>query len=267
VSDLQRDLSAYVASYRNTAESNERVHREFTEATAADPLLTVHRQHIEQYRLGYGDAAFHALWKLLLQAAHERFGHVDALEIGVFKGQVISLWALLAKAHGWPTRVHAVTPLEGQPLRGGRWWRSLKTRLFPRFRERIRSGDFYPDDDYEGIVSKLFSHFELNFSDVRLVRGYSSDPAVLASLQSDRFHIIYVDGDHTYEGAAADIRLYAPKVVTGGWLVMDDASFDIPGATFWKGYKTVARACALLPALGFKNVLNVGHNRVFEKSL
>jgi hypothetical protein len=259
-------LATHVRAYRNTAERNDGVHADFTAAASADPLLSKHRSHIEQNKLGYGDAAFHAMWKLLLHAAHERFGRVDALEIGVFKGQVISLWALLAKAHGWQVRVHAVTPLEGQALGGFRWWRSLKFRLLPRYRERIRSGDFYPEDDYEGVVRKLFSHFDLDFSEVRLVRGYSNDPAVLAQLQADRFHIIYIDGDHTFEGAASDVRLFAPKVVTGGWLVMDDAAYDLPGTTFWKGYETVSRACALLPGLGFSNVLNVGHNRVFEKT-
>jgi Methyltransferase domain len=230
------DLETHVRAYRNTAEHNDGVHAEFTAAASADPLLSEHRRHIEQNKLGYGDPAFHAM----------------------------SLWALLAKAHGWQVRVHAVTPLEGQALGGSRWWRSLKFRLLPRYRERIRSGDFYPDDDYEAIVRKLFAHFGLDFSDVRLVRGYSNDPAVLAQLQGDRFQIIYIDGDHTFEGAAGDVRQFAQKVVTGGWLVMDDAAFDLPGTKFWKGYETVSRACALLPGLGFKNVLNVGHNRVFE---
>ncbi|HMD61554.1 MAG TPA: class I SAM-dependent methyltransferase, partial [Opitutaceae bacterium] len=247
------ELEAHVAAYRSTAGHNERVHREFTSATAADPLLNAHRRHIERQKLGFGDAAFHSMWKVLLLAAHRRFGRVDALEIGVFKGQVISLWALLAKTRGWPVRVHAVTPLEGQALRGPRWWSSLKYRLVPRFRERIRSGDFYAEEDYEGTVRNLFAHFGLDFSDVRLVRGYSSDPAVAAALEDDRFHITYIDGSHTYEGAAGDIRLFAPKVVAGGWLVMDDASFDLPGEGFWKGYETVTRACALLPGLGFAN--------------
>jgi len=265
VSSFPGGLAAHVETYRNTADHNDRVHREFTAATAADPLLSSHRQHIEQHKLGYGDAAFHAMWKLLLAAAHERFGRVDALEIGVFKGQVISLWALLAKTQGWTVRVNALTPLEGQPLRGARLWRSLKQRLLPRFRERNQSGNFYSDDDYERIVKTLFSRFGLDFSEVRLVRGYSNDRAVLDALQADRFHIVYVDGDHTYDGAAADVRHFAPKVVAGGWLVMDDAAFDLPGTVFWKGYESVTRACALLPELGFRNVLNVGHNRVFER--
>jgi hypothetical protein len=47
---------------------------------------------------------------------------------------------------------------------------------------------------------------------------------------------------------------------------MDDAAYGLPGTRFWKGYETVARACELLPGLGFTNVLNVGHNRVFERT-
>jgi alpha-D-ribose 1-methylphosphonate 5-triphosphate synthase subunit PhnG len=46
---------------------------------------------------------------------------------------------------------------------------------------------------------------------------------------------------------------------------MDDAAYGLPGTSFWKGYETVARACLRLPDLGFDNVLNVGHNRVFER--
>jgi hypothetical protein len=260
-----KDLEAHVSAYRNTQECNDVVHAEFTAATAADKVLSAHRAYIEAHKLGFGDPAFHAMWLVLLDAAHKRFGRVDALEIGVFKGQVISLWALIAKTHGWPVTVHAVTPLEGQAMRGGRLWRSLKYRLLPRFRERVKSGDFYPDDDYPQIVGNLFARFGLDFSSVRLVRGYSTSSRVLEALAADKFNVVYVDGDHTYDGAASDIRNYAPKVAVGGWLVMDDAGFDLPGTSFWKGYETVARACKLLPGLGFKNVLNVGHNRLFER--
>lgn len=48
--------------------------------------------------------------------------------------------------------------------------------------------------------------------------------------------------------------------------MIDDASYDLPGNGFWKGYESVARACRRLPGLGFKNVLNVGHNRIFERT-
>lgn len=262
---LAGEFYEQVARYKNTAADNDRVFAEFAAATWADPILAGHRRHIETHKLGFGDPAFHAMWQTLLAAARERFDHVDALEIGVFKGQVVSLWALLAKVHGWPLRIHAITPFEGQPLTGNRWWRFLQARLNPWFRERLQSGDFYPEDDYEQIVRRLFSHFQLDFDQVRWIRGYSQAPEVLAAVRADRFNLIYVDGGHTYEAASADIANFASKVTAGGWLVMDDAAHDLPGTAYWKGHESVSQACRHLPALGFKNILNVGHNRIFEK--
>jgi hypothetical protein len=263
--NLATDFAARVRAYANTAEGNDRVYAEFTALTAADPLLAAHRGYIETRRLGFGDPAFHALWRGLLAMAHACFGSVDALEIGVFKGQVISLWALLARHYGWGVRVHAISPLEGQPMPPQGWWRSLRYRLSPRFRERVDTGNFHAKENYEAIIRELFTAHALDFADVRLVRGYSTAPAVRAAVAADRFHLVYIDGDHTFAGALADIEHYAPKVVPGGWLVMDDAAYGLPGTTFWKGYETVARACSHLPALGFDNVINVGHNCVFQR--
>jgi hypothetical protein len=259
------DFSHRIVAYTNTAECNDRVFAEFTALTQSDSLLHKHRQHVDAHRLGFGDPAFHALWRGLLALAHQRHGKVDALEIGVFKGQVISLWALLARHYVWPVRIHAISPLAGQPIPPPGLWRSLLYRLSPHFRERVDSGDFYPEEDYVAIVRQHFATYGLSFDDIRLVRGFSTDPSVRATVASDRFELIYIDGNHTYAGALADIEYYAPKIVPGGWLVMDDAAHGLPGTTFWKGYETVARACLRLPALGFENVINVGHNRVFQR--
>lgn len=262
---LAQSFASHLASYQNTAETNDRIFAEFTAATAADPLLAQHRAHVEKHQLGFGDPAFHALWQELLAAAVDRFGTVDALEIGVFKGQVVSLWALLAETHGWNVRIHGITPFAGQPMPKAGWWRSLQSRLNPWFKERIQSGDFYPEDDYAEIVRRHFAHHQVSFDAVRWLKGFSNEQRILEAVKNDRFHVIYVDGGHTFEAAAADIDNFAPKVPVGGWIVMDDAAFDLPGTKFWKGYESVARACRKLPELGFKNVLNVGHNRVFQR--
>jgi hypothetical protein len=76
---------------------------------------------------------------------------------------------------------------------------------------------------------------------------------------------VYVDGDHTYQGALHDFVTFGPKVAPGGWLVADDAGQDLSGSAFWKGHEAVTRAAQVLPSLGFRNVLNVGHNRVYER--
>lgn len=260
-------LAELVSAYRNTAEHNDSLHRQLTAATRDDALLAAHRQHVEQERLGFGDPAFHALWARLLDAAAEKFGAVRALEIGVFKGQVISLWSLLARERNLRVQVSAISPLAGQPLPGhNRLVRWLRYRLDARFRERVDNGDFYPTEDYERIVRAHFTHHGLDFNQVQLHRGYSTDPTLLASLQNESYHLVYVDGDHTLAGARHDFSTFGPKIAPGGWLIADDAGCDLPGRTFWKGHTAVSAAVRELPALGFTNILNVGHNRVYERS-
>src|SRR5208337_4300561 len=104
------------------------------------------------------------------------------------------------------------------------------------------------------------------FDRVRLLRGFSTDPAILRSLQNESFHVIYVDGDHTFAGVRHDFLTFGAKVVPGGWLVADDAAADVPGTAFWKGHEAVTRATSVLPSIGFRNVLNVGHNRIYERN-
>jgi hypothetical protein len=259
-------LSDYTRSYACTAECNDRLYREFTDATWADPLLARHRKHIETHKLGFGDPAFHYLWRLLLEESVRRFAHPRCLEIGVFKGQVISLWALLGRECGLPIELHAVTPLQGNPAPPPNFWRKLRCRFSSRFREQMENGNFYPVDDYEACIRRLFADFDLRWEDVILWRGFSNDPDLLARMPGEKqLHVVYVDGDHTYNGACGDLHNFAPRIAPGGWLVMDDAACDLPGTAFWKGHPAVSRASQLLPELGFKNVLNIGHNRVFER--
>lgn len=257
------DFAGRVAAYRNDAETNDAVHRIFTEETASVAYLAEHRAHVEANKLGFGDPAFHAMWRsLLLHLATERT-RPRTLEIGVFKGQVLSLWALIAAREGLSLNISAVTPLAGQPLPPSVWSRRWRWLINPSFRAACRAGNFYPDEDYGGIVRSLFERFDVRFDDVVLHRGFTTDAAVRGALSEQEFDLIYIDGDHTFEGATADVNWFAPKVSQGGFLVMDDSSYFLPGTGFWKGYESVSRAAELVPALGFENVLNVGHNRIF----
>lgn len=260
------DYSNLVRDYTNTAEGNDRLFALCTQTAAANPILARHRAHVEMNQLGFGDPAFHALWDALLTEAANKFNQVRALEIGVFKGQVISLWALLAKKRQLDVEVHALTPLAGNPAPPLGWLHRVRYRLDAGYRENFRTGNHYADDDYETAVREHFRHHDLDFEKVRLHRGFSTDPGLKAQLETARFEILYVDGDHREAGARHDFREYGAKVVPGGWLVADDAGHDLPGNTFWKGYPEVTAALDELPALGFSNVLNVGHNRVFQRA-
>ena len=263
---IDPSLEQLIAAYQCTAEHNDRLYRIMTGLTAKDTQLHEHRAYVEQHDLGFGDAAFHSMWLRLLDSAARRFGEFHALEIGVFKGQVISLWAMISRCWGFNVRISAISPMEGQPLPGSSLSRWFRKRLDSRFRERLRSGNFYANDDYDDIVRNLFDRFGVCFDDVRLFRSYSTDPKLIHELSDAQYHIVYVDGDHTLQGALHDFRTFGAKVVAGGWLVADDASVFLPGTVFWKGHEPVSRAVEILPKMGFKNVLNIGHNRIYERT-
>jgi hypothetical protein len=252
--------------YENNADHNDALHRLFTELAWADPVLAAHRSHIETHQLGFGDAAFHYLWKLLVEHAsrHER-SHF--LEIGVYKGQVISLWALLLRESGRQATLHAISPMCGDPLPSP--WATRLLRWFsPRFRDRFRNADFYECADYEPIATELFNQYGLAWSDVQLWKGLSHEPAIRRAAAELRYQIIYIDGDHSRAGATADFSHYGRLLAPGGFLVADDAGLSLPGTVFWKGHPGVTEAAdEVLPALGLVNVLNIGHNRVFQQPL
>jgi predicted O-methyltransferase YrrM len=259
------DWSRLVATYANTATHNDQLYAALTAATWADPLLAAHRQHVEARSLGFGDPAFHAMWAALLAQAGRQRRPLRLLEIGVFKGQVISLWALLAREFGLTVEIHALSPFAGQPAPSPGLWHKLRYRLDRGYREAVINGNFYATEDYPAIVAAHFAHHRLDFSSVRVWRGFSTEPSLLTALASLQFDVIYVDGDHTETGARHDFTTFGPKITPGGWLVADDAGCALPGATFWKGHPAVSRAAEVLPSLGFANVLNVGHNRVYQR--
>lgn len=264
ITPISPSFEHLVAEYKNTADHNDQLFQQLTELTWNDPLLCAHRRHIEGNELGFGDAAFHAMWLLLLDNAHRRFGTVQTLEIGVFKGQVISLWALIAKRWNMSIKISAITPLVGQPMPKSKLEISIRSCLSRRFSEQLRNGNFYAHDDYAGIIRQLFERFDVDYDAVQLYKGYSTEQRILDVINDTSFHVVYVDGDHTLKGALHDFKMFGSKVANGGWLVADDAGCDLPGTAFWKGHAAVSRAAAVLPTIGFKNVLNVGHNRIYE---
>ena len=211
-------LKKYVADEQSGAASPDALWQEFATQTNALPFLKSHRDYTENHQLGLGDRAFHYLWFLLLLDLAERVGNPRLLEIGVYKGQVISLWALIASQLHLKAEVSAISPLTGNY----RHFRlpaanALRARLSPSHRQLVSSGNAYPLADYEVIIQKLFRHFELDYHRILLHKNYSTDAVLLEKLEDETYDLIYIDGDHSFEGASGDIRNFAPKVTTTGF--------------------------------------------------
>lgn len=265
---IRPSLRDHLARYDCTAEHHDQLFQQLTRTAHEVPELREHRDWVERNRWGYGDRALHAMWLALLEDLASREPHARALEIGVFKGQVISLWALLARRLDWSLEITALSPFAGElkPGVGALWRHRLRKLVSRRYRQQAAVGNLQPHDDYLRCNRQIFEAFDLEFDRVRTIQARSGDPEALAALADHRFELVYIDGDHTYEGALFDLRSYGPKVVPGGFLVVDDGGWFLPGETFFKGFETVSRACEAVPSLGFTNVWNVGHNRVYQRT-
>ena len=64
---------------------------------------------------------------------------------------------------------------------------------------------------------------------IEFIGNSQSKEAVAFVRNLDRmFDVVFIDGDHTYEGASADVVNYSPFVSPGGYLIMHD-TVSAPG--------------------------------------
>ena len=64
--------------------------------------------------------------------------------------------------------------------------------------------------------------------DSRVVLHHGPSHEKLAQFPDEHFYWIYIDGDHSYEGASRDARVAAAKVKPGGYLVFNDFAHADP---------------------------------------
>lgn len=212
-------------------------------------LLKEHRDWVVENKHGYGNRALHWMWNLLVKSMPYTW---KFLEIGVFKGQIISLVSLLNQYHHKDGFVYGITPLDNTGAPGE-----------------------HPIDNYEQRISEIYAQFNLDMSDLTIIQGVSINDAVVeAAKQIGPFDIIYIDGGHDYLTVLKDLQNYVPLIKPGGYLVMDDAScnLNIPDGLIrldWRGIDEVCQALSDWLQLGGTNVIEhlfaVGHNRVWRK--
>lgn len=81
----------------------------------------------------------------------------------------------------------------------------------------ITSVDLEPQND--ALLSELLQQHHPE-ADIRLIIGDSQHTAYPDVEAAD---VIFIDGDHTYEGCMADIRNWYPKLLPGGHLLFHDS--------------------------------------------
>jgi len=189
------------------------------------------------------------MWNLLVKEMPYEW---KFLEIGVFKGQTVNLVSLLNEFHHKKGLVYGITPLDNTGKPGE-----------------------HPVDDYEYRIGQIYQRFGLDMSDLMIIEGLSTNPAVVETANElGPYDILYIDGGHDYETVLSDLQKYTPMVKPHGYVVVDDASCDlnIPDGLIrmdWKGIPEVCEAVnSFFPftsAGRFEHLFAVGHNRVWRK--
>jgi Methyltransferase domain len=202
--------------------------------------LQLHRRYFAAEQRGFGEEAFHSMWYLLLREYRpKRF-----LEIGVFRGQVISLWALIARLQSDLAEIHCISPFSA-------------------------AGDDvsdYPNIDFLNDVLLNFRHFGL--PQPLHLRALSTDRNAIDYMREHRFDCIYIDGSHDFDVVLSDYRNSVSALNPGGLLVMDDSSLGTeftPPAFSFAGHPGPSRVAREFADRELIHLGGVGHQNVYRK--
>jgi hypothetical protein len=241
-----KTLENYTHAYKNTEECNGNIIIDFTLGTNSIPWLKAHRDFIENamrpgFIYGHGDRSLQYMWKLIVDSMSEEFSF---LEIGVYKGQILSLIQLCANESNKKTKIVGVTPL-----------------LDPSFAKYNRMP----------YIENLYKQFSLTMENTVIIDGRSQEKEIIEKAYGEGpYNIVYIDGDHAYDATVADIRNYHDCLTSGGLMVIDDASnFKIfPNyVQHFKGIMEVSEAVrdVLENNIDYEEILTCMHVRVFRK--
>lgn len=200
-----------------------------------------HRRYFTQNRRGFGEDAFHTMWYLLFR----EFRPANFLEIGVYRGQSLSLAALLARTFKLECFVQGVSPFSS----AGDANSSYRSGL-----------------DYLADTLQNFKQFTLPLPS--LLKAYSTDAEAVKLIENRAWNLVYIDGNHDYEIVKQDWDLCARCLAPGGIIVLDDSGLTTgfrPPAFATAGHPGPSRLAQEINQLPFAEILQVGHNRVFQK--
>ena len=204
-------------------------------------VIKNHREYIVKNNKGFGESAFHAMWwKLLLE-----FKPVHVLEIGVYRGQVVSLWTLIAKLAHHDIDVNGISPFSSFGDSVSKYMRDL---------------DYYQD------VKKTFEHLELKKP--TFIKGFSRCHESVCFIKSKAWDMIYIDGGHDYEDVLFDYKICLENLNVGGILVLEDASLYtdyIPVSFSFAGHPGPSLVAREFADKEMDFIGAVGHNNIYMK--
>jgi hypothetical protein len=201
-----------------------------------------HRRYFSQNKRGFGEDALHAMWWMLFR----EFKPALVLEIGVYRGQVVSLWGLISKLNELNCEIHGISP-------------------FSPAGDQV--SNYLADLDY--LQDTLESNRLFDLPDPHFLNAYSTDATAIEYIKSRQWDLIYIDGNHDYTVVLADYILCKSALAKGGLLIMDDSSLYTkfrPPAFSFSGHPGPSRVLQEHAMKEMHFLGGIGHNNVFLKS-
>lgn len=121
-----------------------------------------------------------------------------------------------------------------------------------------------PHKDFHGVLGGFFSPedhilFESTlkkYDVIEWVTHYCTDSASVAKDWVLKIDLLWIDGDHSYEGVATDLKLWLPFVADGGIVVLDDHS---PGSEVEEAVRDHLPFSRFMPIERIENTLVLRH--------
>lgn len=205
----------------------------------APAWLREHREFFRAEKRGFGEDAIHAMWYLLVSEVRP----ASFLEIGVYRGQVLSLVKLVAHHESFPCSVLGISP-------------------FAAVGDSVSE---YGDFDYEREVREFCRRFGTPLAQHELLRALSTDENAVRAVRNRKWDIGYIDGSHEYEIARSDFDLVSASLTQRGLVVLDDAGLYSgyrPRSFSFAGHAGPSRILEQEKARGARIVIQAGHNVV-----
>lgn len=235
-------LSEFAEKWENSEAFTKHVKESFDELVNATPRLKEHRDFVEQHAFGFGERCFLWMWKLIVDTFEGK--PFNFLEIGVYKGQILSLIRMLSDT----AKIYGVTPLDTS---GG-----------------------MPEENYRLLIETIHNILDIR-KDYRLFEGRSDNMDVLNKVSTEvcDIDVLYIDGGHSRAEARHDILTYGRLVPVGGYMVIDDCACRIKhpmDSGYFMGIHPVCSAVdEILPPYGnsdeWIHIGSIIHNRIWQR--
>lgn len=210
---------------------------------------------------GFGEVAFLWVWYILIECMTNK--HFKFLEVGVYKGRTLAMISLIAQHLQRHAEIYGVTPLTDAADKYSKYTPGMPESYLYAIKNNIWIANS---------VAASSTPFLLGKPEVRMpsiIKGFSQEyPTICETANRGPYDIVYIDGCHDYEVVVSDIKHYGSMIKQGGFLVMDDASSEVPHAFGqFLGHPDVARAVrdTLSNDKTFVELMTVGHMRVWYK--